>query len=84
MKGMNRTNASNNKFFLTLSFHNDFAENVVILAVTSHAFFQPIYPKCGMFPESVYAEWKIKVEKGQETQYFYLLGSSGKTFILNS
>ena len=56
----------------------------MILAVTSHAFFQPIYPKCGMFPESVYAEWKIKVEKGQETQYFYLLGSSGKTFILNS
>ena len=32
--------------------------------------------------ESIHAEWKIKVEKGQETQYFSLFGSIGKSFIL--
>ena len=32
--------------------------------------------------DSIHAEWKIKVEKGQETQYFSLFGSIGKSFIL--
>ena len=33
-------------FFSTLSFHDNFAENVVIFAVTSLAFFQLKYLKC--------------------------------------
>ena len=34
-------------FFSTLSFYDNFAENVVIFVVMSLAFFQPKYLKCG-------------------------------------
>ena len=35
-------------FFSTLSFYDNFAENVVIFVVMSLAFFQPKYLKCGI------------------------------------
>ena len=56
-------------FFSTLSFYDNFAENVVIFVVMSLAFFQPKYLKCDQLGRHQLTTPSSKVNKISSSYY---------------